>query len=412
MLSKRANLLFLIIGYAIGQGCLFVVSSYLLLTKNSALLGLFGLAFTFTTLLVQLVDFGGTILLANAVLDSNPTRYQRSFASLTTLRLVIAIVIVAIIWSRTFDFGIFYNYYFLALSIGLIAAALNPAGIMDGVGRSGISGLVASLPILFSAGALPLIIGKTPQSQGFVLGASYAIGTCISVFLQFVDLHMHNRSLKIIHPRLKEIQESFSTGLFILSTQLPGQLFYRAQALVAANFLSASLVGVLVYSKQVLNGFSQLVFFIRRVEYPTLVSTLLGNKTLQNVVRVQLPGIVVSCIAGFAMIAVGISAAHYDPDRFYLPGILTALFGPVAITGAAYAALSQAFTATHNSRTAGIFINLTLFIGIIFTLVAVKYIGVWGFPMAEGLCHLLATALMARHWHLHIRRRGQISSAR
>ena len=149
-LSRKQNIILLIIGFLLGQGFLFGSSTYLITQQAYSLSIFFSVCFTTTVFINLIIESGGLVIIARqvvAVEDQDASDdLDLYFSSLVVVRLIVwfFLAILSILyWVASEDPA---RYYFLPAILGLFFWCFNTAGVFDGHSLSGFSGLSAVGP--------------------------------------------------------------------------------------------------------------------------------------------------------------------------------------------------------------------------------------------------------------------------
>lgn len=291
------NLALLVLGFGIGQGSLFIAQSYLILSGNTELLANFGILFSLLTLGVICVDNGCATILAQVVARRSTDPSQRNLVwakywELTTVRLAIALAVIAVSLSYLLVSrleGSFVTNYLVFGSPALLAWAFNTSGILDGLGRSGFSGLVSALPYVLSSAALLAVRDSDPTFAGRILGSMFSIGYLGTASSQMVLLFRHGWKIRRLRPSLHAVLDASWECAAMLASLVPGQIYFRIQLLICSTFLGHEATAAVIYVKQIVSAVIQLIGLIRRTEFPETVRNLekgSGNELI-NILRSQ-----------------------------------------------------------------------------------------------------------------------------
>ncbi|MCK1546333.1 hypothetical protein IVB12_31440 [Bradyrhizobium sp. 179] len=226
----------------------------------------FGTANAVTTFVFFITDWGGTLYLAKEVVapQENGPSAAATYVALSLSRFVGAAVLAVTFF--IYSLGqptTFFNEYLKFASLGMLCYGFNAIGILDGAGRSGISGLTQAISIVGVAVAMPACTYLELPTAGRVLGSLFALSIGISVAFQVFAARIPWRSaFTELSPR--RVFTIAAVSLPYMLTALPGQLLFRAQVMLAAQFLSASLVALFLYCRQIIGiGYQGLGFYLR-----------------------------------------------------------------------------------------------------------------------------------------------------
>lgn len=264
--SKVRNLVLLVAGFGFGQGSLFLATTYLYWHGHYELIAEFGTANALTTFLLFIVDWGGTLYVAKEVVAprANGPSAAATYLGLSLSRVIGAALLAAILYVYSLNQPtIFLNEYLKFASLGVVCYGFNAIGLLDGAGRSGISGLTQAISVLGVAAALPACANLDTLTAARVIGGLFGLCLALSVAVQVFAAGIPWRSaFTELSPR--RIFTIATISLPYMLTALPGQLLFRAQVLLAAQFLSANLVALFLYCRQIIGiGYQALGFYLR-----------------------------------------------------------------------------------------------------------------------------------------------------
>lgn len=340
--SSNRNVALLILGFAAGQGSLFLAQTWLVAKGEVAFIGLYGLCFSYLVLTQYIVDLGGLVILArDQVNETEPRQRNANFWGLTWARLLLALLLAAaaLIWAGPI-FGPFYAAYIITACPGLVIFALNGGGVLDGLRRSGLNGLAAATPYVLTAAALLLPFGDD-IGRARLLGAAFSLGLILQVAAQYAFLAAAGwrPGMPVFSPAA--IAAMAWRGLLYLATWLPSQVLFRVQITMATLFFGPEGGGLVIYAKQILNAGMQLLVFIRRAEFPALVEFMRTPQALSAAVLSQKKSHL-AAVAGFALtLVLGFAPMVLNLDTFAQAGWMLVLFAPVILVSNFYSNFNQ-----------------------------------------------------------------------
>ncbi len=293
----------------------------------------------------HIVDLGGLTILAREMQQKRTKgSLKRLFWSGSIVRLMLSLILVVFCAMLYYlgDSHSFVASYALSASIGTLAYSFNAIGILDGLHRSRWSGLTWAIPFVFSAVILPLVADIPLSKAGFWLGGVFSLGAVLGTGMQHILLIKSGFALTIEPINRSSALFFLREGTLYLLSWGAGQFFYRGQIAICAAQMDIRLVGIFVYTKQVVNGMNQILFFLRRAEFPHLVSVVRNSpqKCIITGLLVQQASLLGSFAAVLAMASGGIFLWQFGPDQFQETG---RVFAALAIT-----IPSSAFYSTFN----------------------------------------------------------------
>lgn len=392
--SRATNVILLTLSYAASQGALLLAQSLLLANGNLRLVGQFGVCFTFAVLVQYMLDWGGTIVLARRT-ASEPTSAHIYYRLLTTFRILLGCVCgaAAIFWLLTTSSdGFTYGYVMGALP-ALLLSPLNAAGLLDGRGISGMSGVASSFPAAFSALGLVLVLSLDPIGQGVSLGAIFSLAVACSLGLQLRSLRT---SVRALLPSLRDMRDSrpiISEASFAIATLVPSYFSFRAQVGLASHFLGVEVTGLFIYAKQIVNAAAQLVQQVRRVEFPSLVTR---SKIREPIFAGQRQSLALALSLGIVLSIIGYVAAVRGPSGLRAAGEIVAVFAPLLFVSAIFAALYQRALALGQSRRAAGSAAAAFVASTLLATVLLPRIGLYALAWAELFGLVIGLMLVGR----------------
>ncbi len=293
----------------------------------------------------HVVDFGGVTILAREMQQNNAKKsVGRLFWSGSIVRLLLSLVLVVSCATLYYlgDRRGFVASYALSASIGTLAYAFNGIGVLDGLQRSRWSGLSWAIPFVFSAIMLPVAADTSLSKAGLWLGGAFSAGAVLGTAMQHILLIRSGYALNSEPIDRSSALFFLREGSLYLLSWGAGQIFYRGQIAICAAQIDLKLVGIFVYTKQVINATNQILYFLRRAEFPHLVKVVRDSprKCMITGLLVQQASLSGSFGAAIAIVTGGIFLWQLGP-------------APFQETGSAFAALaitipSSAFYSTFN----------------------------------------------------------------
>lgn len=394
------NIALLFGAFAAGQGSLFLAQTWLLSRGDLALLGRFGTSYLLMTLAYYVVDWGGMVVLARRELVAKSREESAAFFwDFSAMRAAVAALTCAVLagWA-VLDPGTFETSYVLAAAPGVLLGALNFGGVIDGLHRSGLSGVAAALPMVASAAMLPFAASLPPGEAGAMLGAAFTLGTLAGTLFQLAVLKRLGRIPRWRRPSLAGGRAAGHEGGLVLLTLLPSYTFYRGQVAISALLLGPAATGLFVYAKQIVNGIVICNQFIRRAEFPRLVETVSAGAGVAATLAVQKLALAFAAAFAAALLAGGVAVWMWRSDELGAAALLIACFAPTLIASGLYSAMHQAYLASGRSAMAATVAIGSVVGGLLLCLGLALWIGLVGFAAAEALTNAVACAALLLAW--------------
>lgn len=393
---KRLNVALLMGGYVVGQGGIFAAQTALLAREQLELLATFGSAFSFAILGTIVVDLGALTALARETARGDTRRIWARYWSLTACRLVVGVAVAAMAagYALLAADPFLRAYAIWALPVALLWS-FNAAGVLDGLRLSGANGIAGSAPYLCSAVALLAASHGSPEDAGSLLGSALTLGYALTLVGQYAGLRRAGIVPRFVRPDTKDIMTAGRDGSAVLFATLPGQLYFRFQVLLANAVLGPAGTALFVYAKQVATACAQVIGFVRRAEFPDLVSGLaaVSRDRARITFDAQRTGTWLGAAAAAAMIVGGIAGAAWLPGAVGAAAATTAMFGPVVLAGALGSALVLGLQASGRYGTAAGVMVLSVAAGVAVNASAIVWPEVAVFALADVAVYAVALIL-------------------
>lgn len=399
---RLANVGLLIGGYAVGQGTIFAVQTWLVVRGEYDLLSAFGTHFSFAMLSIFLIDAGSTTTLARQIArpSAEPTGdgFWPFFWATVVARAAIAAAagIAALVYVLAFSSDPFSRYYLLSILPGLLAWTGNAVGLLDGLRLSGLSGVTGSIAFATSALALALAPNMSPQAAGAVLGCAFSIGYVLTVAAQWMALGHLGKHLRFRRPTRRGIMQAFGDGLALLSQFVPGQLILRFQLVLSTVYLGTESTALFVYAKQAVVAMTMLIAFILRVDFPGLVESMARAKapSIASIFEAQKSAMIGALFLAAGTLIVCLMAPLAPQYNLVRAAQLLMAYAPSIITISAVSIMMQGMAATGNYVSGAKIMAISTLVGAAVSYLAIGPFGIYGLLIGEVTIHLLGFALL------------------
>lgn len=399
---RLVNLGMLIGGFGLGQGSIFLVQTWLVATGETELLALFGTHFSFAILGIVAVEAGSLTILSAQIArrvqaGGDKAEVWRDYWETTAFRLTVGLLLVGAGCAALAFWPLpgFSRGYLVWSLPALLLWAFNAAGFLDGLQKSGVSGLTGSIAYVASAAALFLVRDLPPESAGAWTGAAFSLGYALTVAAQLAALALSGWRPAWAAPTRGGVRQAFIEESSMLAGLLPGQLYFRAQLAIAALFLGHGATAILVYAKQIVGAASQIAGFARRVEFPRLVQAVAGDRSLGPAATIRIQRSSLAIAAAFAALIFAASIAVMAMARGFAVeawGFL-ALFCVTVLTESVGQALVQGLFARSRYHAAAMARILAVALAVVFGYVFVSTFGVRVFVLSDLLSHAIVITL-------------------
>ncbi len=398
--ARVHNLFGLIAGFMASRGSLFIVQTWLMTTGRVAFVAAFGIGYLLISLAYQIVDWGGQMLLARDVLTMEWSQAIKAYWSLVVVRLALALLVcLALAAATAGDFGALsalIRAYITFGAFGVAASAFNLTGVLDGLGASGVNGLINALPLLLSAIVLPFATGKGGYEAGAYLGAAFSAASVIGVLLQFAWLRRRPLAWTSA-PSRADLWRATSGGWHIVLATTPGQFVYRAQVIAATAF-GPAFVGSFVYAKQILSGVNQIVWFCRRTELARLAQWVKHDRSHPIKIVARSLNFKGGALCSLGLMVVALSAPFVLPERLDAAAHLLSVLAVLVVVGALSDSLVQMYTFRHRQAAAAYATCFAAVLGVAEAYLGPRVVGQYGIVAAEFAMYAVLLALLLWMW--------------
>jgi O-antigen/teichoic acid export membrane protein len=283
--------------------------------------------------------------------------------------------------------GPFSTTYVLFSSPSLLIWAFNASGSLDGFRLSGVSGLTGSLPCITSAITLVLTADMPSARAGAMLGGSLTVGYMLAVAAQLGVLAVTGRRMGFTMPSGAAVIDSAVHSGAAMLTLMPGQLYFRLQLAVCAIFLTPATTAIFLYAKQIVTALSQLIGFIRRVEFPDMVADLAKRQApaLRVILISQQLGTAVGALGSIGVGLVGLALHFKGTGAPQEGGLAIAIFAPTIFTAAIALGLTQGQMALRRFRVAAIVSIVAVSVSALLVLILTPSLGIVSLAIADFL---------------------------
>lgn len=403
---RIANIGLLVAGLGLGQGTIFIVQTVLVAGGEYELLAAFGTHYSFAILGIILVDAGASTTLARAVARLPAGREARGevwriFCETSAIRITIALIIgvAATVYVRQLSSEEFSRWYVALALPGLLLWAVNGVGLLDGLRLSGISGITGSAAYVVTAAGLALAAHKSAAAAGAILGGAFSIGYLVTLIAQWATL-----ARKGWYPQLHKmtragLTKALTDGCALSFQIVPGQVTMRVQLVLSTLYLGAETTALFVYAKQIVTASTQIVGFVLRVEFPSLVEKLSsgGKQNLGSMIGAQ--RMALYCAAMFAVGAIIVAGIAAEMPEFGLhrAAMVIAGFAPTIFTMSLLLLMMQALAATGAYGLAAWALAIGSAAGMLASYVLISILGVYAFAAGEVVLNLVGLYVGYRH---------------
>lgn len=282
------RLLFLIAGFGLGQGSMFLAQSYLIYEQQFSLASASAIGLGFLSLAYWMTEMGG-IFTFNKAFQKNKSEISSYFAARAVLAASISIISAAIITTIKIGDDILRDLAKIIPAIPL-ATTISLLAYIDATNQNHKISHLSGLPWIFSAAALiapPEIISTT--DKGYTIGLAFLAGQLVFTLAQHIYLRENLKEITIKDIKTRSVLSYFGDGVAYNISFSASQLYGRATPLIIDHLLGAKLCAIYIYTRNITNMLSQISIFARRVEFTNLRSirsstpkTLISNQKISS----------------------------------------------------------------------------------------------------------------------------------
>jgi len=307
----------MVVGFGLGQGAMFFVSTWLVLIGDFKLLADLGIMLGLLGLFQWIGDWGGVYLFPKQMEKGGFDDFFKKFM-LARLFLSLIIVSLFIVVAAAIDLPDFYKLVMIYSLATLLIWSLNIAGVIDALGLNSKVGFYSGLNWMLSAATVFLFYGS--ENLIAIIGLAFLLGTLITLFIQFLVSKGWGWCSGFCYIDIdidfEVVWLSFRYNLLFAI----GQIYGRALLILVDYMAGPSVSGVFVYVKQIYNACGQVVIFARRVEYKNVVGYVgvdLGFSPL-GLIWVQRKGGYISFLGIILSLLVFCAAFYFGVDDVFV----------------------------------------------------------------------------------------------
>lgn len=260
------QLVFIVSGFLIGQGSMFIVQSYLVAIGEFEQVAVIGIALGLLSLVQWASDGGGVFLLSRL---EGKEGFGWRLPNFFIARFIFSICFYVLLKSGLYFFqlNIAVQQALCFMPVIILFWSFNLTGLIDKLDKNKLAGPFSGLNWFLCS--LVVLLFSKDNYFGFYLGGAFSIGLLVTVVLQFFLLR---NDLKVkIKVSISRVKESLGSILGYNLAYLSAQSYARFIPILIDSSLNSSVSGMYVYAKNVSNTVGQLVQFIRRIEFPRVL---------------------------------------------------------------------------------------------------------------------------------------------
>ncbi|MFB9263571.1 oligosaccharide flippase family protein [Bradyrhizobium erythrophlei] len=404
--QQIVNVGLLIAGFGLGQGTIFAVQTVLVAAGEYDLLAAFGTHYSFAVLGIILVDAGASTTLARVVARLSGERTPcdevwQTFCETTAIRLLIAalVCVATATYALGFVSGGFTRWYVALAVPGLLLWAVNPVGLLDGLRLSGVSGITGSAAYVITAIGLALATHRSAEAAGAILGGAFSIGYFVTVAAQWIALVRKGWLPQFRKMTRAGLMKAFRDGAALLFLSVPGQINMRVQLLLSTVYLGAETTALVVYAKQIATAANQIIVFILRVEFPSLVERLAepGKHSLGSLLGAQKMALHSAVILAVGITGASVIAAAVPAFGLHRGAAIIAAFAPTIVMLSLSSMMTQSMAALGAYGVIAKALAISSVTAMLVGYALVSTLGVYALVVGEVSFHIVACYVVYRY---------------
>lgn len=305
--EKIKNLIYIGLGFFLGQGAMFLSQTYVIYSGGLELVGSVGIGLGLVSFFQWIADMGGVFLIPKYASKS-----RVSLCGFLVGRVLFAVPLACLVLFclEFLDLGSVVNGILECVVCVIFVGALNMTGLVDSVKKNKYVGPLSGLSWFFAAMALILFIEDGGNELGVIVGWSYFSGLLLSIILQFVvvrsELAAYFRQL--VYVAFRDVVNGISEGFYYSLSFISNQAYGRLVPVMISKYLGLEVTGMFVYARHVVNMFGQIMMFSRRVEFESLLNFEFQEYTFHSLLRTQMISFFIGVLCFiFALVIYGLS---------------------------------------------------------------------------------------------------------
>lgn len=265
-LKKEKRSLFsalsLLLAFVLGQGSIFLVSSYFLYLGKNAEVAELGLSTSMYSLAAWIADLGGVYYLS-AYIKRRERAKIRAF--LLGRYVCVFLLGMGVVGLHVFELLPSQVDAHIVMGLALVTiSSCGLAGVYDGLKKTSSIAIYSSLPWVLSSASVLVLNDSFGYAISEIVGFCFVLGNAVYVakssYLGF-RLKLYKVSCSY-----ESVVQEIRCALSYLLSYMAGQLYGRTLLVAGAQLLDQRMAAIFVYSRQVYNAISQVVIFLRRAE--------------------------------------------------------------------------------------------------------------------------------------------------
>ncbi|WP_418358571.1 hypothetical protein ACNH6B_06665 [Shewanella basaltis] len=375
------QLVFILLGFFIGQGSMFIVQTYLVIVGDYKLIADLGIALGLVSLLQWIADGGGVYFLSKYDKEKELFNIIGVFV---LARLMIGLLFMILVFVPIIYFELLSkigNDIIIYSPLVVIVWAFNLTGVADSRTANKYLGPLSGLSWFFSS--LVIVFFHESDLVGLSVGAAFCIGLVMTVIFQMHILEVrYARSFFIFSffdfSNMVRLIFGYSSAYF------SSQGYARAIPIIINNAIDPMVAGVYIYAKGLINSVGQIIVFSRRVEFNNLVSSVSVGFNFSNVIKSQKISFFIS-ILSFVVISFFYIFSLFV-DFFYAYRLVfefVFILSVIQFFWVVTSSMSQVLVVLGQTRVFSLVVFFTCLTSILFVYYGISVLGVYSVYISE-----------------------------
>lgn len=378
---------------------MFLAQTYYLSIGEEELVATISIGLGFASLIWWLGDFGGSYIVQRLITLEN-LNVLRNFIF---LRFVVAAVISLLMYNTFvfFDFGgEVYSDITRYSSFLIVLGALNLTGYLDSKQINNYFGPFATLGWVFASVYYVAVAAGYFEVDALYFSLCFYAGFGLYVFAQWIFIcFYHDLEINLITYDSK-VWSYFNEAAIYTSGFFVSQIYGRSIPLIIGAQFGMSLGGLYVYAKTIVNISSQVITFIRRLEFKRVIAAgfygSLEPAMFLKSQRLSMLGMIITLLGSlfFLFVLDKWNVINYSNDEIIF--ILSCLL--LVVPWFFASAITQVYVAYGKQWPYLFSLLLSSTVSVVFIFVLNKVVGVYVIVLAEVLMFIVQMSILYFFW--------------
>lgn len=306
---------FLLMGFSLGQGSMFLAQSYLIYQDKYEITSQSAIGLGFLSLAYWVVEMGG-IFTFNKAFEKSPSE----ICNYLTARLIIGLCVSLISF-----ICVKFLYIRDELLLGVVSIApliavsttISLLGYIDATQKNDRISHTSGLPWILSASCLLIPENlTTPYQHGVTIGLAFLTGQLIFTKLQYTCLRQEISHLNFKKVQADRVIQYIKYGLAYNLSFSSSQIYGRITPVLIDALIGAKISSIYIYIRNITNLFSQISIFAKRLEFSNL--SHIKNHHLKTLLQAQKNSSSLTAASLITMVTL-IGISHAADNLEFLP---------------------------------------------------------------------------------------------